>query len=370
MVLLDSAKGTKKLLRIVVAINIFWQLSAQSAQLFKVPADAFSSMEMDQIAKESKIDADLFTAKAVFAFHSTGNIRQQQAYLDTFIAQNRVRQQILGLRNNEYITVYTGSSLDYTNSPLYNDTNYLKNWFNSKNLRIMGGQVDDNHPDCVAVGSNSRFGGSGTLIASRLVVTAGHCFYYGYTNWVLVGADQNGPLKALYKVKQAITCPGYTFSNSSNDLCLLVLAEQVTNAAPRMIATKDMLALVSAGYIAGYGTTNNTGTLGFGLRRYAGPISFGNPAMSGAYSAFELVAGALDMNLDSIGMDTCEGDSGGPLYIVNANGDEYLMGVTSRGVPPKHTNDPTCGLGGIYVRLDVFLPWIRTIAQANGVNLQ
>ncbi len=70
-------------------------------------------------------------------------------------------------------------------------------------------------------------------------------------------------------------------------------------------------------------------------------------------SGYEFVAGAS-------GRDSCNGDSGGPVFIQLENGEYRLLGITSRGVPP-------CGAGeGIYGVVATALPWI---AEATGVDL-
>jgi secreted trypsin-like serine protease len=57
-------------------------------------------------------------------------------------------------------------------------------------------------------------------------------------------------------------------------------------------------------------------------------------------------------------LDSCRGDSGGPLYIRNTDGEYFLIGATSRGIRDSFT---TCGDGGIYVRVDLCLDWIRNV---------
>jgi len=49
--------------------------------------------------------------------------------------------------------------------------------------------------------------------------------------------------------------------------------------------------------------------------------------------------------------DTCQGDSGGPLVVKHANGNWYLVGLTSWGYG--------CGDGGVYTRQSAFLTWME-----------
>jgi secreted trypsin-like serine protease len=63
------------------------------------------------------------------------------------------------------------------------------------------------------------------------------------------------------------------------------------------------------------------------------------------------------------GIDSCNGDSGGPLYLVTEYG-EFLVGVTSRAY--SDAVDP-CGEGGIYGRPDQIIDFID---QAAGVQVE
>jgi hypothetical protein len=57
------------------------------------------------------------------------------------------------------------------------------------------------------------------------------------------------------------------------------------------------------------------------------------------------------------GVDSCNGDSGGPLYLVGPEGQFWLVGVTSRAAYPS---DTYCGDGGIYVRADAIADWVES----------
>jgi len=65
----------------------------------------------------------------------------------------------------------------------------------------------------------------------------------------------------------------------------------------------------------------------------------------------ELAAGGM-------GIDSCNGDSGGPLYLLTDYG-TFLVGVTSRGYT---TSTKPCGDGGIYVRPDKVIDQLETMA--------
>ena len=78
----------------------------------------------------------------------------------------------------------------------------------------------------------------------------------------------------------------------------------------------------------------------------------------GCHKGLEIVAGGN-------GLDSCNGDSGGPAYIL-LNGKRMLAGATSRAT--RNFTRP-CGDGGIYTRVDKYLDWIKTNAEANGGEL-
>ena len=59
------------------------------------------------------------------------------------------------------------------------------------------------------------------------------------------------------------------------------------------------------------------------------------------------------------GVDSCNGDSGGPAY-VEVDGEVQLAGATSRAT--KNFTQP-CGDGGIYTRVDRYVDWIRQVAH-------
>src|SRR5262249_43113781 len=136
--------------------------------------------------------------------------------------------------------------------------------------------------------------------------------------------------------------------------------QRAATAAPRHVAQGAEVGNPRTAVVAGFGTTNPAGTEGYGVKRHARvpimSLSSASPEDRqnyGSRAGIELVAGHLGLRRDS-----CKGDSGGPLYIADPNGNGYfLLGATSRGTINAQR---TCGDGGIYVRVDQFLDWIRT----------
>ncbi len=237
-------------------------------------------------------------------------------------------------------------------------------------LRVIGG-VDvaaGEFLDCVAVGSDQQWGCTGTLIAPNVVVTAGHCA--DFATRIYIGRDVSKKGKVV-KVAQRVRHPKYNL-NGHNDLMVLLLAEAVTSVEPRALAGKALIDKASDGRVVGFGATDAAdaaGMMGYGVKRYVDVPVVSNACkgqldgqqdryMYGCDPAQELVAGRPLAERDS-----CKGDSGGPFYVVDAQGRWRLAGATSRATDSAMS---TCGDGGIYVRIDRYKAWINSLP---GVNL-
>lgn len=222
---------------------------------------------------------------------------------------------------------------------------------------IVGGQPTADFPDCCAVGNANGYFCTGTLIAPNLVVTAKHCT--NPTRVFLKGSTVNQPASGeTIEVVEAIPHPDVKV-----DIQVLRLASNAT-VAPRHIAQGFEVEGKTA-LAVGFGTIDLGGTVGYGVKRKVEvpvmSLGCNDATDAGKYGCrmgIEMVAGHRGLNRDS-----CRGDSGGPLYITGEQG-MYLLGVTSRG-----TNNAThvCGDGGVYVRIDQFVDWIR---QRTGVQIE
>jgi secreted trypsin-like serine protease len=249
---------------------------------------------------------------------------------------------------------------------IYNDPRYLKNARELAKRSLGGTRVVGGRPvragellDCVAVGNDTMWGCTGTLIAPNVVVSAGHCV--NYATRLFIGNNVKKPGK-IVSVSQRYQHPDYR-KGKQNDLLVLVLQEEVKNVTPRKLAQKALIDKATDGRVVGFGNTDPKGLFGYGIKRMVDvPIASNDcrgrddghddKATYGCDQGLEFVAGKPMLEADS-----CKGDSGGPFYILN--GDEWeLAGATSRStISAMHE----CGDGGIYVRLDRYRSWIESL---------
>jgi endonuclease G len=202
---------------------------------------------------------------------------------------------------------------------------------------------------------------TGTLVAPTVVLTAGHCFDAlapPLPDHVLIGTS------SLARPGEGETIPirhGAAFpdASSSEDVAVLVL-ERPSTLAPRKIATGwariDIVngALVS---LVGFGAVNKRGDEFVDeLQEATSTITDFDCSQSSGCNAAAQPAGELGAGGN--GIDTCPGDSGGPLYLVTHYG-TLLAGITSRSYDDAVF---PCSEGGIYGRPDKIIDWLETTA--------
>ena len=249
-----------------------------------------------------------------------------------------------------------------------NDPRYVSNLralaLRTRNARIIGGSgvPASEFTDCVAVGSPTQWGCTGTLIGPNVVLTAAHCEQL-HTR-VFVGGDVTKRGR-VFKVKTFVRHAKFD-GQFRNDLMLLILEKKVTGVKPRPLATTALIDKATTARLVGFGSTrlDGLGRLGSKLQTDVPIVS---PACNGQVNGTadgqvygchldrEIVAGKPLLLQDS-----CKGDSGGPLLIQDAKGNWLLAGVTSRGTELATT---MCGDGGLYVRVDGYRKWIASAAK-------
>lgn len=242
-----------------------------------------------------------------------------------------------------------------------------------RQVRILGGTTaaPGQFPWMTALvdaGARSAIDGifcGGTLIAPRVVLTAGHCVegskagdFVAVVGRTRLSRSSDGQRLGVTRI---VRHPAYDRQTTVNDLALLQLAAPAT-ATPLVLAGAADGALQAAGSpvtVSGFGVTSEGGSVSDQLRsvnllvrstatcrRVYGDIS----------AATQVCAGS-----SRPGEDSCQGDSGGPLF-AGEGAAARLVGIVSFG--------DGCGKAGVpavYTRVSGFTDWIaQQTALLNG----
>ena len=215
-------------------------------------------------------------------------------------------------------------------------------------------------PDAAAilyrVNGQDSFECSGVLVGADVVLTAGHCANpaIGTLDNVLIGTaslahPEDGEIIGVSGIHE------YPSSQTTIDITALELAHNAS-ITPHPIATGwARLDVVNgaAVQIVGFGAIDSSGNT------YVDALQEATTAITDfdCTQSTECYADAKpdgELGAGGSGVDTCSGDSGGPLYLLTRYG-TFVAGVTSRGYTPE------CGTGGIYARPDKIVGWIEDV---------
>lgn len=181
---------------------------------------------------------------------------------------------------------------------------------------------------------------TGTLVHPQVVITAAHCTGNGDNKQFGFGPTGNSR-------SSNGTCyphPNYN-GNATNDIAYCTLTQPVDDVpiAPPLFGC-EVSQYITPGQqveIVGYGQTNQGG---------AGTKYEVTTTITGSQNGEVFIGGN--------GLDSCSGDSGGPVYVRLDDGSWRVFGVTSYG--------GQCGSGGVYSNMATNLAWVE---QQSGIDI-
>jgi hypothetical protein len=232
------------------------------------------------------------------------------------------------------------------------------------------------------IGGNWQCGGS--LVSRQFILTAAHCTYNDETKkvWdagafsVRLGSNDSQAGGTLHRVRRVIMHENYNPATNQNDIALLELDApvDVPTIAIEGVSSRSSSVRFSAasrsspfGKIVGWGRVDPKVQNSISRYLMEAPIPIVDSAtcnavmgktMRGAIDARRICAGQSQG-----GVDSCNGDSGGPLLEPGDSANWVEVGVVSWGV--SSCGDPKTY--GVYTRVGAFSDWLtRNIGVVAG----
>ena len=205
----------------------------------------------------------------------------------------------------------------------------------------------------VAVARREEWACTGVVVSADRVLTAAHCLPATH---ILVGDDIRQP-RDIVSVSDTVRHP-------EADVAVLILAEELQNISPVEVrhSVDNTMPSVLLRHV-GFGSRDPQGRLGFGRKKIVDlPLSRwgchpSEAEFRGCDPRHEMVIGAAG------GLDTCTGDSGGPLLelaTIDGTCSWRIVGLTSRAAAFARV---ACGHGGIYVRMERIQEWLSEVIE-------
>ncbi|XP_030840490.1 atrial natriuretic peptide-converting enzyme-like [Strongylocentrotus purpuratus] len=240
--------------------------------------------------------------------------------------------------------------------------------YRQKFAEIVGG-VDANEgefPWMVYLKDNGSGFCGGTLISSEWVVTAAHCVSSGsrYTVDEVVFGNLNiestSPYRLSITPSQIFIHPDYDSFTNDADIALIQLSTLVNYTdyiRPACLANSSQETTVyKQCIVSGWGNTQIDGYPDHLQKAVVGLIS---RITCGSLLGIEsFTDNMICAGYERGDIDTCDGDSGGPLACEGPDGRWHLVGVTSWGYGCAEPGSP-----GVYARVSELLPFILGVVK-------
>lgn len=200
---------------------------------------------------------------------------------------------------------------------------------------------------------------SAVRVRANWFVTAAHCVDQPYDEIRIIGdtANLRSPAAHITRATRAICHAGYLGTDNaySNDIALVWLTPE--EAAP--LVNVPVARAASTGQPLAPANYPNVDMAGWGLTRFGGQLS--NDLLSAALDLKAVGPAAITVASRG-GAGPCVGDSGGPLFVTEADGSRTVVGVLSVVEQNKATGQFCAGdYNGRYTNLQGFAGWIDSV---------
>jgi secreted trypsin-like serine protease len=216
---------------------------------------------------------------------------------------------------------------------------------------------------------------TGTVVAPRVILTAGHCVEDIESSSIVEPAKiavatgvsnlTKIPHANVSEVVQVLAYPNFDPTKLQGDAGLLILAAPVA-APPIALATSADAALYEPGdelTIAGWGIDDrNTGHAPNQLQAASVPVEEAARCKRGTrrfYPFFDPTRQVCALDIPGFKVTACHGDSGGPAIATRTDGTPVEIGVTSLGDGSCNPSSPA-----VFTRVDQIDSWVQSWINA------